>query len=130
MCVMTYSVFMLFWFGGTTTQTPFTKLSFAMLRFALSKLRYRNMIRHRSTVLYSAFITAKCLKSLSPMGRQYISSLIIADVDFGYPGQPLLFKKVNFGIDMQSRVAIVGPNGVGKSTLLKLLVGDLNAVSL
>lgn len=26
---------------------------------------------------------------------------------------------------MASRVAIVGPNGVGKSTFLKLLVGDL-----
>ena len=26
---------------------------------------------------------------------------------------------------MTSRVAIVGPNGVGKSTFLKLLVGDL-----
>lgn len=32
---------------------------------------------------------------------------------------------VDFGIDMSSRVAIVGPNGVGKSTFLKLLVGDL-----
>lgn len=26
---------------------------------------------------------------------------------------------------MSSRVAIVGPNGVGKSTFLKLLIGDL-----
>ena len=29
---------------------------------------------------------------------------------------------------MESRVAIVGPNGVGKSTLIKLLVGDLTPV--
>ena len=55
--------------------------------------------------------------------------IIIADVDFGYNSQHMLFKKVNFGIDMQSRVAIVGPNGVGKSTLIKLLVGDLEPVS-
>jgi len=31
---------------------------------------------------------------------------------------------VGFGIDMQSRVAMVGPNSVGKSTFLKLM-GDI-----
>lgn len=46
-------------------------------------------------------------------------------VTFAYTGQKPLFKNVEFGIDMQSRVAIVGPNGVGKSTLLKLLLGIL-----
>ncbi|KAL1138819.1 hypothetical protein AAG570_008881 [Ranatra chinensis] len=48
------------------------------------------------------------------------------DVTFAYPGQSPLFVEVNFGIDMCSRVAIVGPNGVGKSTFLKLLTSDLN----
>ena len=47
------------------------------------------------------------------------------NVSFNYPDQPKLFKKVDFGIDMESRIAIVGPNGVGKSTFLKLLMGDL-----
>merc|ERR1712141_474484 len=51
------------------------------------------------------------------------------NVSFNYPDQPSLFKDVEFGIDMESRVAIVGPNGVGKSTFLKLLMGDLEAVS-
>jgi ATPase subunit of ABC transporter with duplicated ATPase domains len=36
---------------------------------------------------------------------------------------------VEFGVDMNSRIAIVGPNGVGKSTLLKLLYGKLEPVS-
>ncbi|MBY0379200.1 MAG: ATP-binding cassette domain-containing protein, partial [Burkholderiales bacterium] len=35
------------------------------------------------------------------------------------------FENCDFGIDMKSRVAIVGPNGVGKSTFLKLLAGEL-----
>ncbi|XP_005950112.1 ATP-binding cassette sub-family F member 1 isoform X2 [Haplochromis burtoni] len=47
-------------------------------------------------------------------------------VDFGYEGQKLLFRNVDFGIDMESRICIVGPNGVGKSTLLLLLTGKLN----
>lgn len=45
--------------------------------------------------------------------------------DFAYPTQKPLFKNVDFGVDLNSRVAIVGPNGVGKSTFLKLLTGDL-----
>lgn len=47
---------------------------------------------------------------------------------FNFPGQKPLFKGVDFGIDLNSRIAIVGPNGVGKSTFLKLLVGELNPV--
>ncbi|KAM6899582.1 ATP-binding cassette sub-family F member 1 [Xenentodon cancila] len=47
-------------------------------------------------------------------------------VDFAYECQKPLFKNVDFGIDMESRICIVGPNGVGKSTLLLLLNGKLN----
>nr|XP_020667951.1 ATP-binding cassette sub-family F member 1 [Pogona vitticeps] len=46
-------------------------------------------------------------------------------VDFGYEGQKPLFRNLDFGIDMESRICIVGPNGVGKSTLLLLLTGKL-----
>ena len=53
--------------------------------------------------------------------------LQILDVSFGYdPARPL-FRGVNFGLDMESRVALVGPNGAGKSTLVKLILGELNA---
>ncbi|KRT78660.1 AAA protein [Oryctes borbonicus] len=47
------------------------------------------------------------------------------NVTFSYPNQKSLFIETDFGIDLSSRVAIVGPNGVGKSTFLKLLTGDL-----
>ncbi|XP_026725816.1 ATP-binding cassette sub-family F member 1 [Trichoplusia ni] len=50
------------------------------------------------------------------------------NVNFNFPGQKPLFKGVDFGIDLNSRIAIVGPNGVGKSTFLKLLVGELNPI--
>ncbi|CAN1299803.1 ABC transporter F family member 3 [Linum perenne] len=51
------------------------------------------------------------------------------DASFGYPGGPLLFRNLNFGIDLDSRVAMVGPNGIGKSTILKLISGDLEPSS-
>jgi len=36
------------------------------------------------------------------------------DITFGYPGCEILYKNVDFGIDLDSRVALVGPNGAGK----------------
>jgi len=45
---------------------------------------------------------------------------------FKYPTHKnFIFENVEFGLDLESRVAIVGPNGVGKSTFLNLLTGVL-----
>ncbi|KAF2313493.1 hypothetical protein GH714_011250 [Hevea brasiliensis] len=52
-----------------------------------------------------------------------------SDASFGYPGGPMLFKNLNFGIDLDSRIAMVGPNGIGKSTILKLIAGELQPSS-
>lgn len=54
------------------------------------------------------------------------SPLITLDyVDAGYePGKPIL-KKLNLRIDMDDRIALLGANGNGKSTLIKLLSGRL-----
>ncbi|KAG6515872.1 hypothetical protein ZIOFF_026306 [Zingiber officinale] len=47
-------------------------------------------------------------------------------VTFGYtPETPLIYKNLDFGVDLDSRIALVGPNGAGKSTLLKLMTGDI-----
>jgi ATP-binding cassette subfamily F protein 2 len=49
------------------------------------------------------------------------------EVAFSYDGniKHALYKNLEFGIDMDSRVAIVGKNGTGKSTLVNLITGDL-----
>ncbi|GAA5912857.1 hypothetical protein JCM6882_009497, partial [Rhodosporidiobolus microsporus] len=49
------------------------------------------------------------------------------DVGFSYDGnmKNALYKDTSFGIDMDSRIAIVGQNGTGKSTLLNLITGAL-----
>uniref|UniRef100_A0A8C7G9E1 ATP-binding cassette sub-family F member 1 n=1 Tax=Oncorhynchus kisutch TaxID=8019 RepID=A0A8C7G9E1_ONCKI len=57
-----------------------------------------------------------------------LRSLSVSGVDFAFEGHKPLFKNVDFGIDMETRICIVGPNGVGKSTLLLLLTGRLNPI--
>jgi ATP-binding cassette subfamily F protein 3 len=65
----------------------------------------------------------------SPDDRPGPPIISFSDASFGYPGGPLLFKNLNFGIDLDSRVAMVGPNGIGKSTILKLIAGELQPSS-
>lgn len=52
--------------------------------------------------------------------------LTITDGEFGYDVDNTILSDINFGIDMDGRIAIVGPNGAGKSTLLKLMTGELD----
>lgn len=49
------------------------------------------------------------------------------DVSFSYSGdsKDYLYENLDLGVDMDSRIALVGPNGVGKSTLLRIMTGKL-----
>ena len=51
--------------------------------------------------------------------------LQILDVSFGYKVNSILFKDVNFGLDMDTRIALVGNNGSGKSTFMNVIGGEL-----
>ena len=54
-----------------------------------------------------------------------VSPLIKLDqASFGYDHQSIL-KAERVQIDIETRIAILGPNGCGKSTLLKSLIGEL-----
>lgn len=50
----------------------------------------------------------------------------ITDLDFGYEPGTLTLEKVTFSVPRGCSGCIVGPNGGGKSTLLKLLLGLLS----
>lgn len=51
--------------------------------------------------------------------------LKIEEGHFEYSSGAPILKGINFSVEMESRLAIVGANGVGKSTLLNLLVDNL-----
>lgn len=65
-----------------------------------------------------------------PEPEELASPLItLDDVNVGYaPNAPVL-RKLNLRIDMDDRIALLGANGNGKSTLVKLLSGRLAALS-
>lgn len=52
--------------------------------------------------------------------------LTIDDLAIGYPGKEIS-KNITMRVYREDRLALVGPNGVGKSTLLKTVVKDLDA---
>jgi len=63
--------------------------------------------------------------SFPDAGQLPVPVLAIENVTFHYPGGDDLYNDVDFGVDLQTRVALVGPNGAGKTTLIKLICGDL-----
>lgn len=46
-------------------------------------------------------------------------------ISFGYPGREPLFAGLDISINNGDRVCVIGPNGKGKTTLLKILTGHL-----
>lgn len=52
-------------------------------------------------------------------------SIIVSDVSYHYFNQQPLFEPVSFSVPQGGKVSLIGNNGVGKSTLLKLLAGEL-----
>lgn len=53
-------------------------------------------------------------------------SLIVSELSVGYPRNPLLLSNLSFAASGGELIALLGRNGTGKSTLLKILAGDLN----
>ena len=57
--------------------------------------------------------------------KLYRLALELDNVSQSYDEANLLFKDISTMIDVGERVAIIGPNGIGKSTFLKTLFGEI-----
>ena len=51
--------------------------------------------------------------------------LILQNISYLHTNRDLLFDKITFTANQQEKIALIGNNGVGKSTLLKIIVGEL-----
>jgi ATPase subunit of ABC transporter with duplicated ATPase domains len=56
-----------------------------------------------------------------------MASIVVSELEYGHPGGATLFFDLTFGVGPGEHAAIVGPNGVGKSTILRILDGTLTA---
>ena len=63
-----------------------------------------------------------------PYRRVKTVPLSVEELSFRYPGQRFLYRKLSFKLSGGERFLVVGENGVGKSTLLKLIMGFLPPV--
>jgi lincosamide and streptogramin A transport system ATP-binding/permease protein len=54
-----------------------------------------------------------------------MSQIKIEDLSFSYSGGEDIFSFVNFTLDISWKLALIGRNGYGKTTLLKILTGEL-----
>ena len=80
--------------------------------------------------MVDALIAERSTSFKFPQPEQISSPIItMDDVDVGYEaGKPIL-RKINIGLAGDDRVALLGANGNGKSTLVKLISDNLSAMT-
>ena len=55
--------------------------------------------------------------------------MLLENVSFAHPGGPMLVKDFSMVLQRQDRIGLLGANGTGKTTLLKLMLGGLQPTS-
>lgn len=53
--------------------------------------------------------------------------VILQNISYLHSNKDLLFDKITFTVNHHEKIALIGNNGVGKSTLLKIIAGDLQS---
>jgi ATPase subunit of ABC transporter with duplicated ATPase domains len=58
--------------------------------------------------------------------KLYRSAVTVEKLTFGYPDTDVkVLRDISFTVEGAERVAIIGPNGIGKTTLMRCLAGEL-----
>lgn len=64
--------------------------------------------------------------SFYPLGGFNLSIINVTHLEYNFAGEQLL-KDLTFNVEADSKIGLIGRNGCGKSTLMRLLTGDLEA---
>jgi len=57
------------------------------------------------------------------------NAVTVTNISFGYDKENLLFNNLSFNVSSKDRIGIIGKNGKGKTTLLKMLAGELKPLN-
>jgi ATP-binding cassette subfamily F protein 3 len=80
--------------------------------------------------MVDALIAERATSFSFPQPEQIASPIItIDDVDVGYEANKPVLENLNIGIGGEDRIALLGANGNGKSTFIKLISDNLSAMS-
>ncbi len=85
------------------------------------EMRLSHMERPEKPVMLSETLKMNFSEKLSS-GNDVVFA---ENLSFAYPGADTLFKNVGLDIKKQDRICLVGSNGIGKTTLLKIILGQL-----
>jgi len=58
----------------------------------------------------------------------FVAMISLTNITVSFSGKDL-FTDVSFQINKQDKIGLVGKNGTGKSTLLKIIIGELSEYS-
>ncbi|EAN90925.1 putative ABC transporter [Trypanosoma cruzi] len=90
-------------------------------KMAQSRIKMLERMEVVAAVKYDPQFTFK-FPEPEPVPGAYLQ---MVECEFGYKAGQTLFQDVNFGLDENSRVGLLGANGVGKSTFMNLCYGKL-----
>lgn len=98
----------------------------SMAKSAQSKMKQIDKLDDKKIGIKNAYSTVKMF--IPPVERKLGAALEVKNLDIGYPNK-VVAKNISFSVERGQKVAILGNNGEGKSTLLKTIKGDLKPIN-
>lgn len=91
----------------------------------LGQVRERTLEKKKDALQTRIKAYKRVKMDITPKREGALMPLEVTNLSFRYPGRNRLYQDLSFQIKGGERFLVVGENGIGKSTLLKLLMGIL-----
>lgn len=98
----------------------------SMAKSAQSKMKQIDKLDTKKIGIKNAYSQVSMF--IPPVEKKSGAALEVKNLDIGYPNK-VVAKNISFSVERGQKVAILGNNGEGKSTLLKTIKGELKPIS-